>query len=86
MRVARWLLIRRRMITRADELKDRVDARRHQLMTKLSELQADTRKDAAAARDRIKRGLGELEDTLRDGWGNVSEAVRTKLNGWLDRT
>ena len=75
-----------RMITTADELKDRVEARRHQLMAKLSELKADTRHEAGEARDKIKQGLSDLEDTLRDGWDNVSDAVRTKLNGWLDRT
>ena len=75
-----------RMITTADELKDRVEARRHQLMAKLSELKANTRHEAGEARDKIKQGLSDLEDTLRDGWDNVSDAVRTKLNGWLDRT
>ncbi len=74
------------MITTADELKDRVEARRHQLMAKLSELKADTRHEAGEARDKIKQGLSDLEDTLRDGWDNVSDAVRTKLNSWLDRT
>jgi len=74
------------MISKTDELKDRIEARRHQLMAKLSELKADTRKDASEAADKIKQGLSDLEETLKDGWDNVSDAVRTKLNAWLDRT
>jgi len=73
------------MITKADELKDRIEARRHLLQAKLAELKADTRHEAAAAHDKIKKGLDELEDAMKDGWDSMSDALRTKLNSWLDR-
>lgn len=74
------------MITKTDELKDRISARRHQLMARLSELKADTRKEAASARAALEQGLAELEQTIKGGWDHLSEAARTKLNAWLDRT
>ncbi len=30
-------------------------------------------------------GLDELEEAVKDGWDNLSDAVRDKLNRWLDR-
>ncbi len=73
------------MLDKSDELKDRVKARKHELMSKYNELKADTRKEASAARDRVKARLDELEDTLKTGWDNLTDAAKTKLNQWLDR-
>lgn len=73
------------MTMKTDELKDRVEAKRLHLMAKLTELKADTRHEAAAARDKIAAGLSDLEETIKDGWDTMSDAVRTKVNGWLDR-
>ncbi|MEZ4398789.1 MAG: hypothetical protein R3B06_02130 [Kofleriaceae bacterium] len=72
------------MITKTDELKDRIEARRHELMARMSELKADTRKESAEAYAKVKQRLGELEDHLKDGWDNVTDAIKTKLNSWLD--
>ena len=73
------------MLTKREELKDRIEARRHAMQAKLSELKADTRKEAAEARDKLERSLDELAETVKDGWDNMSDAVRDKLNRWLDR-
>ncbi len=73
------------MLNKSDELKDRIEARKHALMAKYNELKADTRHEAAAGRDSLKARLSELEETLKDGWDNVSESVRAKLNGWLEK-
>jgi hypothetical protein len=73
------------MLTNKDELKDRVEARRHELMSKYNELKADTRHEAMGARDKIKAKLDEIESDLKAGWESMSEAVRVKLNAWLDR-
>jgi hypothetical protein len=73
------------MLNKSDELKDRIEARKHELMSKYNELKADTRKEAGAARDSIKARLAEVEDALKDGWDNVSDAVKTKLSGWLEK-
>jgi hypothetical protein len=72
------------MSNTTEELKDRIEARRHLLQAKLAELKADTRHEAGALRDKISAGLADLEDTLKDGWDKVSDGVRTKLNAWLD--
>jgi len=73
------------MLDKSDELKDRIEARRHQLMSKFSELKADTRKEASEARRKIKARLDELEDTLKTGWHNMTDAAKAKLNKWLDQ-
>jgi len=73
------------MFTKTEELKDRIEARRHDLMAKMAELKADSRKGAAAAGKKIQHQLDELEETLKDGWDNVTDAVRDTLNRWLDK-
>src|SRR5690349_17326003 len=83
--VAPALLIIRRMIGKDDELKDRIQARKHAMQAKLDELKADGRKEARSTTDKLKKSLDELEDSVKDGWDNLSDAVRTKLNSWLDR-
>lgn len=73
------------MSGKSEELKDRVEARRHQLLSKYNELKADTRREASEARERLKARIDELEDSLKGGWNNMSDAVKAKLNQWLDR-
>lgn len=73
------------MSSKGDELKDRVKARKHELLSKYNELKADSRKEASSARDRVKARLDELEDTLKAGWDNLSDTATAKLNQWLDR-
>jgi F0F1-type ATP synthase membrane subunit b/b' len=72
------------MLEKSDELKDRVEARRHKLLSKYNELKADTRAEASEARRKIKARLDEIEDALKAGWNNISEAAKAKLNKWLD--
>jgi hypothetical protein len=73
------------MSLRTDELKNRIEARKHELLAKLSELKADARAEAAERRDALKHRLDEVEAYLKDGWDNVSSSVEQKLNSWLDR-
>jgi hypothetical protein len=73
------------MLGKSDELRDRIEARKHELLAKYNELKADTRRDAADTRTRMKARLDELEVHLKNGWDKVSDDVRTKLNKWLDR-
>ncbi len=68
-----------------DELKDRVEARRHELLAKYNDLKADARGSSKEARNRIKQRLDELESDLKDGWQSVTDATRTKLSKWLER-
>ena len=73
------------MLGKSDELRDRIEARKHELLAKYNELKADGRRDAADARTRVKARLDELETHLKSGWDKVSDDVRLKLNKWLDR-
>ncbi|HSR96503.1 MAG TPA: hypothetical protein VLM79_05490 [Kofleriaceae bacterium] len=73
------------MLGKSDELRDRIEARKHELLAKYNELKADSRRDAADARTRVKAKLDELELHLKSGWDKVSDDVRTRLNKWLDR-
>ena len=73
------------MMTKMEELKDRVEAKRHELMAKLSELKADARAEAQEQHHRIREKLSELERTLKDGWDKISNDVAAKLNEWLKK-
>ena len=73
------------MLDKGEELKDRIEARRHEMLSKYNELKADARKEAGEARRRLKAKLDELEDTLKSGWNDLTDAAKTKLNQWLDR-
>jgi hypothetical protein len=73
------------MSLRTDELKNRIEARKHELLAKLNELKADARAEAAERRDALKHRLDEVEAYLKDGWENVSSTVEQKLNSWLER-
>lgn len=73
------------MFDRREELKDRVEARKHELLAKYNRLKADSRHEAAEARDRVKEQLDELEAHLKSGWNDVSDEVLMRLNKWLDK-
>ena len=72
------------MLDKSDELKDRVEARKHELLSKYNDLKADTRREAAETRAKAKRKLDELEAHLKHGWHKVSDEVVTKLSKWLE--
>jgi len=72
------------MLDKSDELRNRVEARKHELLAKYNELKADTRHEAAEARARVKTRLDELELQLKTGWTDLKDDVRTKLNQWLE--
>jgi hypothetical protein len=73
------------MSSKGEELKDRVEARKHQMLSKYNELKADTRKEASEARMKLKARLDELEGHIKGGWHDMSESVKSKLNQWLDQ-
>jgi hypothetical protein len=73
------------MLDKSEELRDRIESRKHELLAKYNELKADGRKEASEARDRIKARLDELEQHLKGGWNKVSDDVASKLSTWLDR-
>jgi len=73
------------MLKQTDELKNRIEARKHELMAKYKELEADARAESRQGRDRIKARLDDLETTLKDGWEKMSDSVASKLNSWLEK-
>jgi hypothetical protein len=92
---SRWIRTTRRLVSgmqgiasmleKSDELRDRIEARKHELLAKYNDLKADTRKEASDSRTRLKARLDELEAHLKLGWAKVNDDVRTKLSSWLDR-
>jgi len=73
------------MLDKSDELRDRIEARKHELLAKYNQLKADSRKEAAETRTRLKTRLDELEGHLKADWTKLSDDVRAKLNSWLER-
>lgn len=73
------------MSNNTQELKARISSRKHELQSKLSELVADTRHEAKDMAKSVKTRLSELEETLKDGWDNLTDATVERLNNWLDR-
>ena len=72
------------MVEKMEELKDRVEARKHELLAKYNELKADTRHEAIEQRTKLKKKLDDLERYIKGGWDHVDAAVRAKLDKWLD--
>ena len=74
---------------KAYDLKGNIVARRFELLARLRDLKADTSKDSALTRDRIKARLSLLDHTIKlgitDGWDNLDDAVKLKLNDWLNQ-
>jgi hypothetical protein len=73
------------MLDKSGELRDRVEARKHELLSKYNDLKADSRKEVAEHRTRLKARLDELEAHLKHGWAKINDEVRTKLSRWLER-
>lgn len=65
------------------ELKDRIEAKRHELLARIAELKADSRAETREQVAKMKDRLGELEDHVKDGWDNLSDQVMARLNAWL---
>ena len=70
-------------MSQIDELKDRVEAKRLRLQAKIKELKADTRATSREEAQRLQAQLDALAESVKGGWGSVTEAVAGKLNDWL---
>jgi len=73
------------MTTQQNQLKNRIDAKKYELLARYNELAADARAEAAEQRAKIKHKLDELENYVKDGWDRMSDKVSAKLNEWLDK-
>jgi hypothetical protein len=70
-------------MSQADELKNRVEAKKLSLQAKIKELQADTQATSREQAQKLQSKLDSLADSAKDGWDNMTEAVAGKLNEWL---
>ena len=73
------------MLSRQEELKDRIKAKQRELESRYNQLKADSRAETREERNRVKSRLDELQESIKDGWDNVSDRVAAKLNEWLSR-
>lgn len=70
-------------MSQADELKNRVEAKKLSLQAKIKELQADTQATSREQAQKLQSKLDSLADGVKDGWDNMTETVAGKLNEWL---
>jgi hypothetical protein len=73
--------------TSAADLESRIKLRRAELLGKLDEIRADTRRAAAETGARLRARLSELAHIIKkgvvDGWANLDDSVKHKLLDWL---
>lgn len=68
----------------ADGLKERVEARVQLLQAKLAELGAKTNVEATDAKVKVQSKLDEISESIKDGWDNLNDAAKERVNRWLD--
>ena len=71
------------MLRPTDELKDRVDAKRHEIEGRIAELKADTRNDAREQLLQLQTKLDDLQNMLKLGWEHVTDNAALRINEWL---
>ena len=69
------------------DLETRVANRKQELIDEIVEYKKGSRLDAADAVDRLKARLSELSHIVKegvvDGWANVGQRARQRLDEWL---
>ena len=70
-------------MSKADELKNRVEAKKLSLQAKIKELQADTEATSREQVQKLQSKLDSLTVSAKGGWENMTDAVAGKLNEWL---
>jgi len=72
------------------DLEARIKLRRAELVEKLREFRADVRLEATQAGDKLKARLSEvshlIKEGLVDGWANLGDGAKHKLEHWLAET
>ena len=72
-----------------EDLETRVTNRKRELITEIIEFKKSSRVDAAESIDRLKARLSDLAYLMKegvvDGWANVGERSRVKLDAWIAR-
>ena len=72
-----------------EDLETRVANRKRELITEIIEFKKSSRVDAAESIERLKSRLSDLAYLMKegvvDGWANVDERSRVKLDAWIAR-
>jgi len=58
-----------------EELRDRVEAKKKHIESRISELKADSRSEAREESKKLEARLDSLAETIQDGWDDLTEAV-----------
>jgi hypothetical protein len=70
-------------MSRTEELKDRIEARKLSLQARIKDLQADGRATSREEVQKLQSKLDDLSESVKDGWDNLTENIAGKLNTWL---
>ena len=77
------------VMSKADDLENRVTNRKQDLISEIVELKKGSRIDAVETIDKLKARLSELgrivKEGVVDGWANISDLTRRRLDEWLAR-
>jgi len=75
--------------TASSDLETRVADRKRELISEIVELKQSSRTDAPETIDRLKARLSELarilKDGVVDGWANIGDRTRSRLDDWIAR-
>ncbi|HDS00378.1 MAG TPA: hypothetical protein ENO22_02985 [candidate division Zixibacteria bacterium] len=71
------------MPDRTNELKARVEAKKKELEQNLTQLKAEAHGKKNDEIEKLENQLNELNELIKDGWDNISEAAVEKINSWL---
>jgi ElaB/YqjD/DUF883 family membrane-anchored ribosome-binding protein len=71
-------------ICQKQELKNRIEAKQHELQARIAQLKADTRAEARNERARLEAKLKDLRDALSKGWDEVTERAAKALNALIE--
>ena len=68
-----------------DELKNRVEARKHDIEAEIARLKADAGEKQRDRIERLEKRLQEASDVVKGGWQDLSDSVVSQLNDWLKK-
>jgi hypothetical protein len=71
------------VVNRTEELKHRVLAKKAELQKQLELIKAEAHGSKTDEVERIEKKLTDLNDSLKEGWDNLSEQAVKRLNDWL---
>jgi len=70
-------------MSQTDELKNRIESKKLSLQAKIKELQADTQATSREEAQKLQSKLDSLNESIKGGWDDLTDAVAGKLNDWL---